>query len=339
MKKKVLIIDTGGTISQKPDNSGVLKPVVAEYLDMVPNIEELADLSFTRMDRIDSTDMTTEYRAAIASEIYRRHHEFDGFVVLHGTDTMADTACALTYMIQNLGKPIVITGAQLPIFSPGPDGINNLYYSVEAATRDLGETVICFGDRILRGSRAVKENTHGFNAFSSPRLSPIGELGVTLSLLDHRIKRFKGNPVLFTDFDTGIIYLRQTSGSSIDVLDHLLDADLSGIVIGGFGTGNIQSHLIDTMKKISAKGVPMVIATVCHKGSTMIDQYAVGKAAHEAGAIEAKDLSHQAAVQKLMYACGKVRKDFSLLNPKDKKELIYSIFSTPVSRDMAEIDE
>ncbi|MBI9100455.1 MAG: asparaginase, partial [Spirochaetaceae bacterium] len=171
--KKVLIIDTGGTISQKPDNSGVLKPSVSEYIELVPNLEKLAELSLTRMERIDSTDMTTEYRAAIATEIYKHHHEFDGFVVLHGTDTMADTACALTYMIQNLGKPIVVTGAQLPFFSPGPDGINNLYYSVEAATGDLGETVICFGDRILRGSRAVKENTHGFNAFSSPRISPV----------------------------------------------------------------------------------------------------------------------------------------------------------------------
>lgn len=337
--KKVLIIDTGGTISQKPDNSGVLKPSIAEYIDMVPNVEKLADLSFTKMQRIDSTDMTTEYRAAVATEIYRRHHEFDGFVVLHGTDTMADTACALTYMIQNLGKPVVITGAQLPIFSPGPDGINNLYYSVEAATRDLGETVICFGDRILRGSRAVKENTHGFNAFSSPRLTPVGELGVTLSLLDHRIKRYKGNPVLFTDFDTGIVYIQQTSGSSVDVMKHLLDSDISGLVIGGFGTGNIQTRLIDTLKRFNEKQIPMVIATVCHKGSTMLEQYSVGRAASDAGAIEAKDLSHQAAVQKLMYACGKVKKDFSLLNPGDKKELIYSIFNTPVARDMAEIDE
>lgn len=337
--KKVLIIDTGGTISQKPDNSGVLKPSITEYIDLVPNLDKLAELSFTRMERIDSTDMTTEYRAAIATEIYKHHHEFDGFVVLHGTDTMADTACALTYMIQNLGKPIVITGAQLPIFSPGPDGINNLYYSVEAATRDLGETVICFGDRILRGSRAVKENTHGFNAFSSPRLTPVGELGVTLRLLDHRIKRFKGNPVLFTDFDTDIIYLRQTSGSTTNVMSHLLEAELSGMVIGGFGTGNIQSRLIETMKKFDEKGVPMIIASVCHKGSTMLSQYSVGQAASEAGAIEAKDLTHQAAVQKLMYACGKVKKDFSLLSPKDKKELVYSIFTTPVAEDMADIDE
>jgi L-asparaginase len=285
------------------------------------------------------TNMTTEYRAAIATEIYRRHHEFDGFVVLHGTDTMADTACALTYMIQNLGKPIVITGAQLPIFSPGPDGINNLYYSIEAATRDLGETVICFGDRILRGSRAIKENTHGFNAFSSPRLTPVGELGVTLQLLDHRIKRFKSNPVLFTDFDTNIIYLRQTSGSTANVFEILAESELSALVIGGFGTGNIQSRLISSLKKFSDKGIPLIIATVCHKGSTMLKQYSVGKAASEAGAIEAKDLTHQAAVQKLMYACGKVKKDFSLLSLKDKKELVYSIFTIPVSRDMADLDE
>ena len=337
--KKVLIIDTGGTISQKPDNSGILKPSVSDYIDQVPNIEKLADLTFCKMERIDSTDMTTEYRTKIATEIYKRHHEFDGFVILHGTDTMADTACALTYMIQNLGKPIVITGAQLPIFSPGPDGINNLYYSVETATRDLGEVVICFGDRILRGSRAVKENTHGFNAFSSPRLTPVGELGVTLRLLDHRIKRYKGNPVLFTDFDSNIIYLRQTSGSTANVLSHLLEAELSAMVIGGFGTGNIQSRLIESMTKFSHKGIPLVIATVCHKGSTMLSQYSVGQAAADAGAIEAKDLTHQAAIQKLMYACGKVKKDFALLSPKNKKELIYSIFNTPVAMDMAEIDE
>jgi len=337
--KKVLIIDTGGTISQKPDASGTLVPSVTSYIDQVPNIEKLADLSFTEMERIDSTDMTTEYRAAIATEIYKHHHEYDGFVVLHGTDTMADTACALTYMIQNLGKPIVVTGAQLPIFSPGPDGINNLYYSVEAATRDIGETVICFGDRIMRGTRAIKENTHGFNAFSSPRLTPVGELGVTLRLLDHRIKRFKGNPVLFTDFDTDIIYLQQTSGSTANCMEHLIKANLSAMVIGGFGTGNIQTRLIDSMKKFSEKGIPMVIATVCHKGSTMLAQYSVGQAASDAGAIEAKDLTRHATVQKLMYACGKVKKDFSLLSPKDKKELVYSIFKTPVAYDMAEIDE
>lgn len=337
--KKVLIIDTGGTISQKPDISGALKPSVAEYRELVPNLENLAELSFSGMERIDSTDMTTEYRAAIATEIYKRHHEFDGFVVLHGTDTMTDTACALTYMIQNLGKPIVITGAQLPIFSPGPDGINNLYYSVEAATRDLGETVICFGDRILRGSRAVKENTHGFNAFSSPRLPPVGELGVRLRLLDHRIKRFKGNPVLFTDFDPQVVSLRQTSGSTCNMMHHLLGADLSGIVMGGFGTGNIQTRLIGTMKQFDTKGIPVIIATVCHKGSTMLSQYSVGQAAAASGAIDAKDLTHHAAVQKLMYACGKVKKDFSLLSPVDKKELIYSIFTTPVALDMADIDE
>lgn len=335
---KILIIDTGGTISQQPDSTGVLMPSVTEYIDQVPNIEKLADLSFSNMKRIDSTDMTTEYRAAIATEIYKRHHEFDGFVILHGTDTMVDTACALTYMIQNLGKPIVITGAQLPIFSPGPDGINNLYYSVEAATRDLGETVICFGDRILRGTRAIKENTHGFNAFSSPRLTPVGELGVTLRLLDHRIKRFMGTPVLFTDFDTAIIGLRQTSGSTANIMENLFDADLSGLVIGGFGTGNIQSRLIDTMKRFSQKGKPMVIATICQKGSTMLNQYSVGRAAAEAGAIEAKDLTLQAAVQKLMYACGKVKKDFSLLSLNDKKELIYSIFNTPIAMDMTDID-
>lgn len=338
MKKKVLIIDTGGTISQKPDSSGVLKPDVTEYMDMVPNLKSLAELSFTRMKRIDSTDMTTEYRAAIATEIYKRHHEFDGFVVLHGTDTMTDTACALTYMIQNLGKPIVLTGAQLPIFSPGPDGINNLYYSVLTATQDLGETVICFGDRIIRGTSAVKENTHGFNAFSSPRLPHVGELGVTLNLLNHRIKRFKGHPVLFTDFDPRVIYIRQTSGSSIDILNYLVNSELAGIVIGGFGTGNIQSRLIDTMIKLNKENIPIVVATVCQKGSTMIDQYAVGRAAHEAGVQEAKDLSPQASIQKLMYACGKVAKDFNLLSPKDKKELIYSIFSTPISQDMVESD-
>ncbi len=334
--KKVLIIDTGGTISQKPDKDGALKPSLTEYIDQVPRIEDLADLSFCRMERIDSTDMTTEYRAAIATEIYKRNHEFDGFVVLHGTDTMADTACALTYMIQNLGKPIVITGAQLPIFSPGPDGINNLYYSVEAATKNIGETVICFGDRIIRGTRAVKENTHGFNAFNSPRLTPLGELGVTLRLLEHRIKRHKGNPVLFTDFDTDIIYLYQTSGSTVNVMNHLLDANLSGMVIGGFGTGNIQSRLIDTMTEFSQSGIPLVIVSVCHKGSTMINQYSVGQAASNAGAIEAKDLTHQAAIQKLMYASGKVKKEFPGISLEEKKKMIYSIFNTPVAHDITE---
>ena len=332
---RILILDTGGTISQKPGDQGALEPCSTDYIEMVPRLHEIARISLVRLERMDSTDMTTDLRGTIAAEIAASYDSHDGFVVLHGTDTMTDTAAALNYMLKGLGKPVVLTGAQLPIFAPGPDGMNNLYYSVKTAGMDLGEVVICFGDRILRGCRSMKENVHGFNAFGSTRIPPLGELGVTVRLLDHRIPRHRGKPELFTGFESGVAYLPMTSGTSLSLLEHLADwGDLKGLVLGGFGTGNIPASQMTGLEKILDREIPVVVVTTCLRGDTILDQYHVGKVVKDAGCLEGLDLSPAAAVQKLMYAIGFVQSRHHDLNPRTKRDKVYALVRTPVGRDM-----
>ncbi|MBN2616743.1 MAG: asparaginase [Spirochaetales bacterium] len=322
--KRVLIIDTGGTISQVMREIGTLVPGEADIVTLVPRLKEIADIDYVLIDRVDSTDMTQNIRVKIVEEIEKNHNDYHGFVITHGTDTMADTACALNYMVQNLGKPIVLTGAQLPIFAPGPDGLNNLYYSVKTATEDIGEVVICFGDRILRGNRSNKYNVEGFNAFDSPREPYIGNLGVNIRLNENRIKRFKiSNPIFFKTMCSGIVVHYQVSGGCCDTLKYYIDnPEIKGVIIVGFGTGNVQSYLLNSIEKLTQSGKKVVIVTACSKGSTKLGQYQTGLRVKNAGALEAKDLTIQATIQKMMYALGR--------DPENFQDLFYQ----PIGRDM-----
>lgn len=323
--KRILIIDTGGTISQVKGSDGSLIPGKADIISIVPRLSALADIEYKLITRVDSTDMTGDIRIQIVEEIQKYHREFDGFVITHGTDTMADTACALNYLIQDLGKPIVLTGAQLPIFAPGPDGLNNLYYSVMAAASDIGEVVICFGDRIIRGNRAVKENVHGFNAFSSPRTAPIGNLGIHLKLNENRIKRYKGSPRFYTELETRVALYSQVSGSTSDYLGSFAENPLvQGVILTGFGTGNVQKKLLEPIKKITDAGKPVIITTTCTMGSTILEQYHTGLTAMQAGALPAYDLTPTAAAQKLMYVLGRCQ----------QPEEVRRYFHEPVGRDL-----
>ena len=332
---RVLILDTGGTISQKPGHEGALEPCSTDYIETVPRLHDAADIRLIRLQRMDSTDMTTSLRGEIARQICDNYDDYDGFVVLHGTGTMPETASALTYMLRGLGKPVVLTGAQLPIFAPGPDGMNNLYYSVIAATLDLGEVVICFGDRILRGSRSTKENVHGFNAFVSTRIPPLGELGVTVRLLDHRLRRTGSRPQLFTSFNPRVCYLPLTSGSELPLLEMLAASGTpDGVVLGGFGTGNIPSLHMKGLKALLARDIPVIVVTTCLRGDTILEQYRLGQIVRQAGAEEGLDLTPGAACQKLMFALGKTDEDCPALTGPERVERIYSLFRTPVAMDM-----
>ncbi|MDC7233955.1 MAG: asparaginase [Spirochaetales bacterium] len=333
----ILILDTGGTISQTAGADGSLEPCSTEYIEMVPRLHDIARLEVLRLERMDSTDMTSALRMEMARLIYDNYDLYDGFVVIHGTDTMVDTAAALSYMLQNLGKPVVLTGAQLPIFAPGPDGLNNLYYSVQTASLDLGEVVICFGDRILRGNRSLKENVHGFNAFHSFRVPALGELGVTVQLLDHRLRRHKERPVFYPRLNPSVLSVSLASGSSLSILDTLADnQDIEGLVLGGFGSGNIPSHEMPGLNRILSRDIPVLVITTCLKGNTILSLYAAGRKVYDAGAREGLDLTQAAAVQKMMYALGRTEQEFPELTGQEKQQAVYRFLSSSVSMDLDE---
>jgi len=304
-KPKVLMIHTGGTVSQKKGADGIYRPSDDPYEDRIPGLEDLAEVDFQRTGNIDSTNMDTSQRQMLAQLIYDNDLKYDGFVIVHGTDTMVDTAAALNYMIQTLGKPVVLTGSQKSIFEDVSDAPNNLHYAVKAATMDLGEIVISFGDKVVRGNRAFKESEQGINAFSSPRVEPVAEIGIDLMLNDHRISRYNGEVRLFTGFDTNIETYHQSSGTSTRIFEKYIgDEEVHGVVISAFGAGNVQDRLIPYIEEAEEEGMPVLVVTNCLLGAADMGIYAVGSAPLEAGAMSAGDMTMESAIQKLMYATG-----------------------------------
>lgn len=332
-KPKVLLIHTGGTLSQERGGDGVFRPSEKNYLDLVERINDIADITFEKTANIDSSNMETKHRAMLAQKVYDNHLRYSGFVIVHGTDTMVDSAAAINYMLQGLGKPIVFTGSQKSIFEPGSDAQNNLYYAVKAATLDLGEVVIAFGDRIVRGNRSLKISEQGLNAFDSPRVSPVGEIGIDIILADHRISKYNGDPVVFTDFDTNIELYQQSSGTNTTIFKKYVDdKDIHGIVVGAYGAGNVQERLVPYIKEATQKGKPVLVVTSCILGAADMGIYETGAEPLKAGAISAGDLTTEAAIQKLMYAVGRANK--SNYEEKEKLDFVQTLIQRDYAKDM-----
>ena len=305
----VLLIETGGTITHTRGHDKVLRPSNQSVLAHLKDIGHHARVSVDRLPTaMDSTNMLHEQRVMIAQKIYDNAHEFDGFVVVHGTDTMPDTAAALTYMLQGLGKPVMLTGSQLPINDERTDAKINLYSAIIAATQDYGEVGIAFGGKVLRGPRAIKISSEDFDAFDSPRAPPIGRAGINIEPLEGRITRKDAAKELrfFPHFDTNIGFFYPMSGVGHKVFaSQVKSPDLHGFVFVGFGAGNIPEVYYDSLEHARALHKPIVVVTQCIMGSTNMGLYEASAKPLELGVISGGDMTMQTTTQKLMYALGK----------------------------------
>lgn len=334
IKSKVLLIRAGGTITMKSGANGSLVPGDFDFLKTVPDVNGLADITVVDAFNIDSTNMKTSHRAILAKIIFDAYQDYDGFVITHGTDTMPETACALNYMVQHLGKPIVLTGSQKYISAPDSDAPHNLFCAIKAATMDIGEIVIVFGNNVVRGSRAIKYSEHGLNAFTSPKVSLIGEIGIDLMISDQVIRRYRGDPILFTDFDSEIeVYFQSAGASARNFEKYVKDKDVHGVLIIGYGAGNVQDDLIEHIAYATKKGKPVLVATKCIVGAADMGLYATGIAPLKAGAISAGDLTIEAAMQKLMYALGRANK--MAYSGAKRLEFIRNIIHKDYNKDIA----
>lgn len=282
-----------------------------KLLDALP--EGANDIEVMKQDlfQLDSANAQPHYWIEIARAIKKADEEIgdlDGIVVLHGTDTMVYSASAASFFIQEFGRPIVFTGSQIAASVPWSDGPRNLLDALRvAAWADIGEVCIVFNGEIHRATRTRKIRERALDAFDTSDPTPLGLLAREIVLYESRIKRTESIPNYDFALDDGVFLLKTFPGMSPNILSRIIESGYNGIVIEGFGSGNIptkENSLTDAIGEIVEAGYPVVISTQCAFGQADLSLYEVGKAALDVGAMSAHDMTSEAALVKLMWVLG-----------------------------------
>lgn len=297
-----------------------LKPFdFSQILEEVPELGKFACKidSYTFDPLIDSSDVEPSMWQRLACLIRDCHDSYDGFVILHGTDTMSFSASALSFMLDGLDKPVIFTGSQLPIGKPRTDGKENLISAVEIASAKktdgkamVPEVSICFGSRLLRGNRTTKMNAENFNAFRSGNLPPLAEAGINIRYNDAIIRRpSPGEDFrIHTDLDTRVSILKIHPGITPQVVRNILcGPETRAVIIETYGSGNAPTckWFLDLIREADAMGKIMVNVTQCISGCVNMDLYATGRQLKDAGVISGYDSTVESALAKLFFLMGR----------------------------------
>ena len=329
-KKRIYIAYTGGTIGMKKSPNGYI-PVAGYITDVVNSLTELHRPEmpeFTIHEYcpvLDSSNMTPKDWQTIATDIQSNYDDYDGFVVLHGTDTMAYTASALSFMLENLAKPVIVTGSQIPLSEIRSDGQLNLLNALYlAAHYPVAEVGLFFNNKLYRGNRSTKANSTGFNAFESPNSPPLITAGIQI---DVGLAKVLGsaqieqatplNVVAIKEQPIGVVSLYP--GISHLVIANILAQPVNALIIQSYGVGNApeDARLLNEIKLANERGILVVNRTQCHRGSVNMDGYATGHALKDAGVLSAHDMTLEACLTKIHHLLSQtlpfeeVRKRFS----------------------------
>jgi L-asparaginase len=309
MKPRILILHTGGTLGMRPrEPHFALAPdeFGATILEQVPEVNEIARVEARVFCNIDSCDVTPEHWLSLAHEVVAALHEYDGIVITHGTDAMAYTASALSYVLRDLPKPVVLTGSQRPLADPRSDARANLVGAVDMASRPVPEVGIYFDGVLLRGNRTTKRSSFAYAAYRSPNFQPLAEMGLGVRLLVE--PRATAGPCrLEGRFDRRVAAMRLLPGQPAEPLGAMKGTGIGALLVQAYGVGNVpvvDRSIAEALGGLCAAGIVVAIGSQSMHGRVDLNRYAGGRLALERGAVGIADMTLEAAAVKLMYLLG-----------------------------------
>lgn len=316
MKSRILVIYTGGTIGMTRSDNGYV-PESGHFramLDAIPDLKspEMPEWTITEMTPLlDSSNMTVREWNKIGTLIADSYESYDGFVVLHGTDTMAYTASALSFMLEGLDKAVILTGSQIPLCELRSDGRDNLITSLLiAGSGRVHEVCLYFGGKLLRGNRAAKYSADGLSAFFSPNYPALAEAGIAIRYNESALRPSSGGSLRLQQLrDVPIGVLKVFPGIQFSLFEQIMTERLLGIVLETFGAGNIPGSataLLPIIQKAFQNGTVLAVCSQCPQGTVALGAYETSNALKRAGAVSGMDMTTEAAVTKLYYlfSCG-----------------------------------
>ena len=324
--KRILLIGTGGTIASDVTENGLAPGLTTEdLLSHIPSISKICEVECIQLLSLDSTNMTPAHWLEMVRCIRENYNSYDGFVLTHGTDTMAYTAAALSYLIQNSPKPIVLTGAQKPIGFDSTDSKINLLDAFRCASEDLPGVSIVFNNKVILGTRAKKTRSKSFQAFSSINYPDLGVLrdGVLLRYIRQDCGAY---PVFYDKLDTGVALLKLVPGMDRAQADFLLERN-DALIIESFGVGGLPENggFYDCVREWMEKGRIIVLTTQVENEGSDVGVYHVGyHLKSNLRVLEAYDMTTEAVVAKLMWILGQTR----------DRSAVENLFYTPIARDI-----
>ena len=306
-KKKILLLTTGGTIASMPGGEG-LEPQRSEVMEReLDQLRTYYDITVRDVMCLDSSNITPGEWRVIATEIYQHRTGYDGIVVSHGTDTMAYTTSAITFMLPNIDLPVVFTGSQLPLADMLSDGPDNLRTAFAMAATGHPGVFLAFDRQVMLGCRAVKVRASGFSAFASITARYAGTVSNLGLVVDESVlPKPHGKPRLCPALSKDVFLLKLTPGINPAIFDMLAAMGYKGIVIEAFGLGgfNVLNRGLRGIRRAIEDGVSVVVTTQCLYDSSDLGVYQVGNKLLELGVIQARDMTSEAAMTKLMWALG-----------------------------------